>query len=224
MTKTEKSILLTLLFFLLAGSILYFYRQQSQRVELQVVSEKEPSLEKKSPMDAISLEPKKVELNLASVQDLERLPTVGPALARAVIDYRNQQGGFKKVDELLNVPGFGKGRYKKVWDLLYIDGKKGIPPAELFKSKINRKTKTPAKPSKHQPVQKEETLEGKLIDINKASLNQLMSLPRVGKKLAARIIQHRETYGPFLVKEELFEIEGMSQNLFEKIEPYIEVK
>lgn len=225
MTKTEKSILLSLLFFLLAGSILYFYRQQSEQTELQVITPKEPNTEKKSPLDAISLEPKRVELNLASAQDLERIPTIGPALARAIIDYRNQQGAFKKVEEILNVHGFGKGRYKKVWELLYVDGKKGIHPSHLFKAKTIRRKKTPEKIIKQPSIaQQEETWEGKLIDINKATLNQLMSLPRVGKKLAARIVQHRETYGPFLVKEELFEIEGMSQNLFEKIEPYIEVK
>lgn len=224
MTKTEKSILLSLLFFLLAGSLLYFYRQQSEKVELQVLSEKKPNPEKKSTLDAISLEPKKVDLNLASAQDLERLPAVGPALARTVIDYRNQQGGFKKVEEILNVPGFGKGRYKKVWELLYIDGKKGVHPSQLFKPEIIRRTKKTEK-IKHQPAdQEEETFEGKRIDINQASLEQLMSLPRIGKKLAARIIQYRQTYGPFMVKEELFEIEGMTQNLFEKIEPYIEVK
>lgn len=216
MTKTEKSILLSLLFFLLIGSALLLYREHSSKVNFKVIPASETASGDKSALEAISLEPKRVELNLASAQELERLPTIGPALARAIVDYRNQHGPFQKVDEILNVPAFGKGRYKKVWEHIHIAGKKGIHPSHLFKAKATRVKKTPEKAEMESG--------SNLVDLNQASLNQLMTLPRVGKILAARIIRHREIYGAFLVKEELFEIEGMTQNLFEKIEPYIKVE
>lgn len=48
-----------------------------------------------------------VDLNSASKQELESLKGVGPAKADAIIEYRKKSGGFKSVNDLDNVPGFG---------------------------------------------------------------------------------------------------------------------
>lgn len=49
-----------------------------------------------------------VDLNTASKQELESLKGVGPAKADAIIEYRKKSGGFKSVNDLDNVPGFGE--------------------------------------------------------------------------------------------------------------------
>jgi len=51
-----------------------------------------------------------VDLNTASVTQLETLPGVGPATAQAIIDYRAQHGRFRSVDDLLNVRGIGPAK------------------------------------------------------------------------------------------------------------------
>ena len=48
-----------------------------------------------------------VNLNTATQAELESLKNIGPAKAQAIIDYRKKSGGFKTVEDLNNVPGFG---------------------------------------------------------------------------------------------------------------------
>ncbi|MGY0061825.1 helix-hairpin-helix domain-containing protein [Streptomyces sp. LZ34] len=52
-----------------------------------------------------------VSLNSATADQLDTLPGVGPVLARHIIDYRTQHGGFRSVDELREVNGIGDRRF-----------------------------------------------------------------------------------------------------------------
>ncbi|MEY2419621.1 MAG: competence protein ComEA [Actinomycetota bacterium] len=55
-----------------------------------------------------------VNLNDADETALETLPGVGPATAKAIIDYRTQHGKFRKVDDLLNVRGIGPSKLSQI--------------------------------------------------------------------------------------------------------------
>ena len=50
----------------------------------------------------------RVNLNTATVADLDTLPRVGPAIAQRIIDWRTTNGRFSAVDDLLSVPGIGE--------------------------------------------------------------------------------------------------------------------
>ncbi len=48
-----------------------------------------------------------ININKASVEELVQLPRVGPKVAERIVEYRNQNGGFKTVDDLKGVQGIG---------------------------------------------------------------------------------------------------------------------
>ncbi len=51
-----------------------------------------------------------VGINSASAPELERLPGIGPALAEAIVEYREAHGLFQSIDDLLDVPGIGPAK------------------------------------------------------------------------------------------------------------------
>ena len=55
-----------------------------------------------------------LDLNSASAADLDALPGIGPALAQRIVDYRQQHGPFKKIDDLEKVSGIGPKFWKKL--------------------------------------------------------------------------------------------------------------
>ena len=60
----------------------------------------------------------KVNLNTATAEQLQTLPGIGPAMAKRVLEYRAKIGKFTKVEEILNVKGFGEKRFQKIKDRL----------------------------------------------------------------------------------------------------------
>ena len=62
-----------------------------------------------------------LNLNTATVEQLEALPGVGPELAQRILDYRTQHGPFKDVDGLTNVKGIAEGKLAKLRDKITTD-------------------------------------------------------------------------------------------------------
>lgn len=62
-----------------------------------------------------------LDLNLASATELESLPGIGPSLASAILQYREQNGPFLTVDDLLNVPGIGPTRLAQLRELVRVN-------------------------------------------------------------------------------------------------------
>lgn len=75
-----------------------------------------------SPKDTIlkKAKPKKVKegetinINIAGVEELMRLPYVSEKMANDIIDYRTKTGGFKNAEELMNIKGIKQKRFEKI--------------------------------------------------------------------------------------------------------------
>lgn len=77
--------------------------------------------------DGIMLEPEnevdksvRVNINTASAHHLQRINGIGEVTAAAVIEYREQHGGFKNVDELVNVKGIGNVTLERIRDIITV--------------------------------------------------------------------------------------------------------
>ena len=64
---------------------------------------------------------------------------------------------------------------------------------------------------------------GKLININTAGVDDLVKLPRVGEKIAQRIIEYREKNGKFKKIEDLMKVKGIGEKTFKKFEKMLTV-
>jgi len=72
--------------------------------------------------DGVSPEtqPQKIDINRAEAWLLEALPGIGPSKAQAIIDYREQNGGFSDVVEITEVPGIGMSMYEDIQNMITV--------------------------------------------------------------------------------------------------------
>jgi competence protein ComEA len=57
-----------------------------------------------------------INLNTATPAELRTLPGIGPALAKRIVEFREKRHGFKRVEELLAIPGISEKKWKAIKD------------------------------------------------------------------------------------------------------------
>ena len=57
-----------------------------------------------------------MNINTANQSELDSLPGIGPSIAQKIIDYREENGNFKTIEELQNVKGIGDAKYEEIKD------------------------------------------------------------------------------------------------------------
>lgn len=62
----------------------------------------------------------KVNLNTATLEQLQTLPGVGPATAKSIVEYRNKVGKFTKIEDILNVKGIGEKKFQRMKERLTV--------------------------------------------------------------------------------------------------------
>ncbi len=78
-----------------------------------------PSAQPPAPSEEITL---LVNINTATVQQLQALPGIGAVKAQAIVDYREEHGPFQSVEELLEVKGIGPATLEKFREDVTVDG------------------------------------------------------------------------------------------------------
>jgi len=66
----------------------------------------------------------KVDLNQATVEELQALPGIGASLALRIVEYRKENGPFQRIEDLMNVRGIGEKNFLKIRDRITVGAKK----------------------------------------------------------------------------------------------------
>lgn len=130
----------------------------------------------------------RLDVNRARPAELMQVPGIGPELAERIVARRRASGPYQTVAELRKVPGIGEKTLARIrpWVCVEIDESMKDSPAGLGPVATFRGT-VPSKSG----VKKEIALAGQTINVNQASAQELQRLPRIGPKLAQRIIEER---------------------------------
>jgi competence protein ComEA len=155
----------------------------------------------------------RMDLNRADRAQLLQLPGVGESLAKGILDYREANKGFRKVDDLRRVGGIGPALLERLRPLVTVEPyeTEGEEPA------------TPARkePGGATPPKRKDGGQG-LVDVNAATAAQLQSLPGVGPKMAERIVDARARR-PFRSVDELRRVSGVGPKTLERLRPLVTV-
>ena len=71
-----------------------------------------------------------INLNAATVDQLETLPGIGRTTAERIIEYRTKSGGFKRIEDLMNVKGIGEKSFLKLKPLVAVPPKVDKAPGD----------------------------------------------------------------------------------------------
>ena len=61
-----------------------------------------------------------VNINTATVQQLDALPGIGPVTAQSIVTYRQQHGPFQHIEDIMNVPGIGPATFSAIQNLITV--------------------------------------------------------------------------------------------------------
>jgi competence ComEA-like helix-hairpin-helix protein len=140
----------------------------------------------------------RLDPNRASAAELDRLPGIGPATARAIVASREQEGPFAGPEDLVRVKGVGPKALERIRGHLDLSRP---APAAVRAAGDRRRTGPgpPVRPSASGPDR---------IDVNRADETALQRLPGIGPALARRIVEAR-TERPFRSLEDLGRVRGI---------------
>jgi competence ComEA-like helix-hairpin-helix protein len=141
----------------------------------------------------------------ATVQELLRLPRVGPSLARAIVADRDARGPFGSLAGLDRVAGVGP----RLLDMLrpYLVFHAGAVPA-------------PVPPPAGCPLGAADCLP----NLNSMTSAELEALPGIGPALAARIVAYRDSHGGFADIGQLVAVPGVGPALARRLNPLLTVR
>ena len=128
MNNKEKAVLYFLIISIIIGSAISFYKHQNERrnlghikFEIDKISSTESTSENRAIKNERVRNKYPVNINQATMKELEALPGIGPVLAQRIIEKRNRVGKFSSPEDLLKVSGIGPKKLAKIKDKIKIE-------------------------------------------------------------------------------------------------------
>lgn len=161
-------------------------------------------------------EGERLDPNRAPAPELDRLPGVGPSLARAIVEARERGGPFRSSRDLTRVRGIGSATAKRLAPLVDLP-RVSVEGAVSASEGPRDREAGPGRPLTA-PVRGEERGRRSPVDLNRADAADLQRLPGIGPALARRVLEHRRRLGGrFRSAEQLLEVRGIGPATLERI-------
>lgn len=134
-----------------------------------------------------------IDINKANAEEFEKLYGIGKVYSERIVKYRNKIGGFESIEQLKEVYGIHDTVYQKFKHQLVLSN--------------------PNKQINNQNQQKKEIK----IELNNASQEDLVQLNGIGNVFAKRIVDFRDKLGGFYSIEQVKDVYGIHDTVFQKI-------
>lgn len=174
---------------------------------------------------AVSMGKDKININTATIQELQTLPRIRSKTARSIIHYRNLHGPFRSIEEIMNVPGISAKAFYRLKDLITIGKERALPVTEEETKEpftLYIKSYSPGiggTPISEVPIGAPPS-EIPKVNINTASQFRLETLLGLDSAIAGKIIDYR----PYHKIEDMRKVPGIDRKTFNKIKDRITIK
>jgi competence ComEA-like helix-hairpin-helix protein len=159
----------------------------------------------------------RIDPNTAGVDELDRLPKVGPALAQRIVDWRQSHGPFRTMADLDAVPGVGPALLRDAGPHLALAPAPERPPARdssQTAASVADWDRSPRNVTTGPPA-------ASVLDLNRATAEELAGLPGIGPALARRVVEWRQQHGPFATVDDLEKVPGIGPATVERLRPRV---
>lgn len=185
----------------------------ASRLAAQVADSVERAERRRAPL----AQGERIDPNTAPADELDRLPKVGPALAQRIVEWRASHGAFRTMADLDSVPGVGPALLRDAGPHL------ALAPAPAAASARDSFQTAASVADWDRSPQKQAAgpAADAVVDINRATADELATLPGIGPALARRIVEWRGAHGPFATVDDLEQVPGIGPATVARLRPRV---
>lgn len=177
----------------------------------------------------------RININTATEEELMTLPGISRETARHIVEYRQHIGQFKKVEDLAVVSDVGANKLAAIKGEICVSSRRkglsrssscGTPSEESVATANNDRSQDSGWNSNTESSNPcgyaiPSSSQDRILDINTATMFQLMSVRYINQTMAASILHYRDKKGPFKSIDDLAKVKGLNCRLLGELKQHL---